>query len=65
MMAIVMFGLAVLLLGATVIGATLPRPTLPPVVYLRAEAPAEAGGGDLGFALIIFVVLALVVAMAV
>ncbi|WP_322494655.1 hypothetical protein [Chloroflexus sp.] len=64
MMTIFLLGLTALM-GVTVISAALPRPTPPPVVYLRAETPAEAGGGDLGFALIIFVVLALVVAMAV
>lgn len=64
MMTIFLLGLTALV-GVTMVSAALPRPTPPPVVYLRAETPAEAGGGDLGFALIIFVVLALVVAMAV
>ncbi|MCS6887570.1 hypothetical protein [Chloroflexus sp.] len=63
MMTLFLFGLTVLL-GATVISAALPRPTPPPVVYLRAEAPAEASGGDIGFALIIFVVLALIIMLA-
>ncbi|WP_298814843.1 hypothetical protein [Chloroflexus sp.] len=63
MMTMLLLGLTVLL-GATAIGSALPRPSLPPVVYLRAEAPSDSGNGDLGFALIIFVTLALVVAMA-
>ncbi len=64
MMTIFLLGLTALI-GVTMVSAALPLPTPPPVVYLRAETPAESGGGDIGFALLIFVMLALVVAMAV
>ncbi len=62
-MMLVLLGL--FLIGATVFSVVAPRSPAPPVIYLRAESPAEAGDrGGAGFALIIFAVLAMVVALA-
>lgn len=64
MLTIALFGLTIVL-GVAALGATAARPILPSVIYLRAEAPVDAGSGDLGFAIIIFAILALMVVLAV
>lgn len=41
-----------------------PSPSTPPVIYVRTEVPPHTGEGDAGFGLLIFLILAIVVALA-
>lgn len=63
MITLALLGLIVFV-GATVVGIALPRPVSPPVIYVRTEVPPHNGEGDAGFGLLIFLILAIVVALA-